>query len=83
MLDGVTDLDRSSLRDRSGVNALIDARNRSSLARATWQYTPVSKVVLTATGAWLRERFDSTNREAQPIDFGSYGEWIGNGRATW
>jgi hypothetical protein len=83
VLDGVTDLDRSSLRDRSGVNALIDARNRSSLAKATWQYTPVSKVVLTATGAWLRERFDSSNRESRPIDFGSYGEWIGNGRATW
>jgi hypothetical protein len=83
LLDGATDLDRSSLRDSSGVNALIDAKNRSSLAKASWQYAPVSKLILTATGAWLRERFESTNRESRPIDYGSYGEWIGNGRATW
>jgi hypothetical protein len=83
VLDGVTDLDRSAARDRSGVNALIDARNRSSLAKASWQYVPVSRLVLTATAAWLRERFDSINKENAPIDFGSYGEWIGNGRASW
>jgi hypothetical protein len=83
VLDGVTDLDRSAASDRLGVNALLSAQTRSSLAKVSWQYTPVSQLVLTATGAWLRERFDSSNRNGQPIDFGSYGEWIGNGRATW
>ncbi|HYP04926.1 MAG TPA: carboxypeptidase regulatory-like domain-containing protein [Bryobacteraceae bacterium] len=83
VLDGVTDLDRTTRRQQSGVNALIEAKNRSTLTKASWQYTPVSKFVLTATGAWLRERFHSINRESRPIDYGAYGEWIGNGRASW
>ncbi len=83
VLDGTTVIDRSSARDRSGVNALIDGSTRSSAAKANWQFTASPNVVFSATGAYLRDRYITNNRYEQPLDFDSYSEWSGSARGTW
>lgn len=83
VLDGNTALDRSSARNRSGVNALIDGSTRSSLVKSAWQFAPSGKLLVNATGAFLRERFQTLNRYERPIDFGFYGEWVGGASGAW
>jgi Carboxypeptidase regulatory-like domain len=83
MLDGTTGIDRSSARDRSGVNALIDGSTRSTAAKANWQFTAAPNLVLSATGAYLRDRYNTNNPYEQPLDLDSYSEWSGSVRSTW
>ena len=82
-LDGTTDLDRSAAINRSGVNAIINGRTRSSMGRAAWTLPASPTLVLEASGAWLREHFETTNKQDRLLDLGAYGEWVGNMRASW
>jgi hypothetical protein len=81
-MNGTTDLDREAARDRSGVNALITGATRSTLARSSWRYTR-SRLVLTATGSFLRDRYDTSNRYDRPLAGGFYGEWAATARLDW
>lgn len=83
VLDGNTDLDRTRSIGRSGVNALIEGRTRSTVARAGWEYTAPRALIVRATGAFLRERLETLNRDQRVLDDGLYGEWIGTVRAVW
>ncbi|MBS1872151.1 MAG: TonB-dependent receptor [Acidobacteria bacterium] len=83
VLDGVTDLDRSSARSRSGVNALIGGRTRSTLVKANWQDTVTPKLLLNVTGAFIRERTSTSNKFDLPIEAGFYGEWTGAASAVY
>lgn len=83
VLDGVTDLDRSAARNRSGVNALIGGRTRSSAIKAGWQETVTPRLLVSGTAAFLRERSATSNRYDLPIEFGFYGEWTGVASATY
>jgi len=83
VLDGQSDYDRSRARSRAGVNSLIDGLFHVSLAKANWRYTPSERVLLSATAAYMRERFENLNRDNRPLAVGYYGEWVGNGQFTW
>jgi hypothetical protein len=54
-----------------------------SIARAGWRYTATDKFLVDTSGAWIREKFENSNREAQPLGYGHYGEWVGNINATY
>jgi hypothetical protein len=80
---GVTDYDRSKSKARSGVNTLFFADYRPMLARAGWRYTASAKLLVSANGAFLREKYDNNNRDRRPLGGGHYGEWTGNGNLVW
>src|SRR5262249_36820620 len=39
--------------------------------------------LVSARGAWMRERFDNRNPSDFPLGHGYYGEWVGMASATW
>jgi hypothetical protein len=83
VLNGDTDVDRSKARETSGLNDIIAGRNRAAFARAGWRWTASPTLIANVTGAWIRERFDITNRSEQPLATGYYGEWVGKANIAW
>jgi hypothetical protein len=83
VIDGTTDVDKTANRSRYGVNSVIAARYQPTIARAGWRWTPGSRVVLNAAGAWMRENYNHLNRDDLLLGGGLYGEWVGNGSAVW
>ena len=83
LIDGTSDLDRSARRDQLALNSSMSARYHFTLAQAEWQYTPSQRFVLHSQAAFMRERYDDTNRDARALGEGFYGEWVGKTSATW
>ncbi len=83
VIDGTTLIDRSNVRARSGVNAIIFARYRPTILKTGWRWTPSSSLVATAAAAWMRERYDNTNRDDARLGNGLYGEWSSHGAVSW
>ncbi len=83
LIDGTSDLDRSSRRDQLALNTSMTARYHFTLAQAEWQYAPTQAFVVRTQGAFMRERYDDVNRDARPLGEGFYGEWVGKTGATW
>ena len=83
VLDGDTNVDRSRAIERSSANDIINGHNRAAFARASWRWTASPALLTNVTGAWIRERFDITNRFGQPLATGHYGEWVGNANLSW
>jgi len=83
ILDGISTLDRSSARSRLGVNSLLDATHRFTLANLAWNYTPSDKTLFTNRFAYMREKYENHNPTALPLAAGHYGEWVWNASATW
>jgi hypothetical protein len=83
LLDGVSDFDRTDARDVLPLNSSMLARYRFSLADLQWQYAPDARFLVTTHAAFLRERYDDSNRERQPLGGGFYGEWVGKSDASW
>jgi outer membrane receptor for ferrienterochelin and colicin len=83
LVDGTSDFDRSNWRDRLALNASMTARYHFTLANLAWQYTPSPTFLLTSHAAFMRERYDDTNRDGRGLGEGFYGEWVGKSDATW
>jgi hypothetical protein len=52
------------------------ARYRSSLANLGWQYTPNASFVTDTHAAFIRERYDNTNRDQNTLAAAYYSEWV-------
>ncbi len=83
LIDGTSDLDRSARRDQLALNTSMTARYHFTLAQAEWQYAPNQAFVFRSQGAFMRERYDDTNRDVRPLGEGFYAEWVGKTSATW
>lgn len=83
VLEGMSDLDRSSARARLGANSLMASNYHYTLANLGWRYTPTERLMVTTRGAFMRERFDNQNREDLQLGAGYYGEWVLSTSATW
>ena len=83
VMDALTNYDHSRAISRVGVNSLIWADYHVTLAHAGWSYAAGSKLLITADGAYMREKYDDQNRDRRPLGAGYYGEWVGNASATW
>jgi hypothetical protein len=75
-LAGSADYDRDISRRRPGVNTLVDGGFRTNLARAAWDWAPRSSTTIQTQSAWIDERFDNLNRDANLLGSGGYNEWI-------
>jgi hypothetical protein len=76
MLDGRSDLDRSSGIATLGVNAILDGRSHTSIAQLGHRWTPVDDTIIQSRFTWLRERATNTNLRTQPLNDTLYQEWI-------
>lgn len=83
VIDSYTDLDRSSLRQRLGANALMLAGQHSSVANLGWLYSPSNKLAVDSHVALLKDSFNDANALQSPIGQGRYQEWVANSGATW
>ena len=75
-VDGTSDFDRSAARDRLALNTSLRARYRFTLANVGWQFAPQASFVIDTHAAFLRERYDDTNRDGRGLAEGYYGEWV-------
>jgi len=83
VLEGSSNLDRSSHRNTLGTNTLMLADFHLTLANLAWSYTPTGELLLQNRFAYLRERFDNRNPDELDLARGYYGEWVWQSSATW
>jgi hypothetical protein len=83
VIDGITDLDRTSVRNTLGANSLMLARQRSTVASLGWRYIPSDSFLVDSHVAWIRDSFDDLNPNRAPLGSGNYKEWVWNSNATW
>ena len=83
LIDGLSDLDRARAIPKLGINALIWSKYHLTLANAGWRYSSGDRLLLSSRVAFLRERFNNTNRDSLPLGAGYYGEWASETRLTW
>jgi hypothetical protein len=83
LLESYSDLDRSGIRQKLGINSLMGAGYHYTLANLGWKYTPSDKLLIVNHAAWMREKYDNTNPSDLVLAAGYYGEWVWNVNATW
>ena len=83
IIDGTSDLNRSSAASTLGLNAAEFAGYRYTLVNVGWQFTPNHSFVLNTRAAFTDERYYNTNTIAQPLGYGYYGEWTAKSDASW
>ena len=83
VVDGFSGLDRSHDKARLGVNSIMTSDYHSTLANVAWRFTPSNQLILTARGAWMRERAYARNPSELELGAEAYGEWIGSLQGTW
>lgn len=83
ILDGRSDLDRTHVRDRLGLNAIMNGEYHATVASAAWRWAPSSAVLVTQRLAWMRERAYNINNRELELNRMGYGEWTWSGSAAW
>jgi len=83
LIEGTSELNRSSAANLLGLNAAELAGYRYTLVNAGWQFTPSHSFVMNTRAAFTEERYDNTNILAQPLGYGYYSEWVAKSDATW
>jgi hypothetical protein len=83
ILEGQSNLDRSSARNRLGANSIMGATYHYTFVNLGWRYTPTERLLVTSRAAYMRERFDDWNAQNLQLGAGYYGEWVASTTATW
>ena len=83
LLESYSDLDRSAVRQKLGINSFMNAGYHYTLANLGWKYTPNDKLLIVNHAAWMREKYDNANPSGLLLGAGYYGEWVWNLSATW
>lgn len=82
-VDGVSNLDRTHVRDTLGINAIMNASYHTSLVNLGWRSALSPAALVTARAAWMRERSENGNNRELGLGGAGYGEWIGNASLLW
>lgn len=83
VIDGTSDFDRSSALNQLSLNTAMLARYRSSVANLDWQYTPNASFISDTHTAFIRERYDNSNRNQDTLATAYYSEWVAKSDAAW
>lgn len=83
VLDGRSDLDRTHVRDRLGLNAIMNGDYHVTVAGASWRWAPSSRGLITQRLAWMRERAHNVNNLELELNRMGYAEWSWNGNLAW
>lgn len=82
-IDGTSNFDRSDARDRLALNTSMIAGYRFTLGDVSWELAPSSTFLLNTHLAWLRERYDDTNRDGNVLASGYHSEWTAKTSGSW
>jgi hypothetical protein len=82
-VDGTSDFDRSHWMSQLGINTPVRAGYRFTLANLGWQYARGGDFLMSSRIAYMRERYDDTNRDRRTLGQGYYGEWVWNSNGSW
>jgi Carboxypeptidase regulatory-like domain/TonB-dependent Receptor Plug Domain len=83
LIDGNTDLNRSSIRNQLGANELMLASQRAQIANLGWIFAPNERFQVANHFAWMTDWFAAKDPFSSPLGRGSYGEWSGVSNLTW
>lgn len=83
VLDGRSDLDRTHVRDRLGLNAIMNGEYHVTVAGAAWRWAPSSRALVTQRLSWMRERAYNVNNLELELSRMGYAEWAWNGALDW
>jgi Carboxypeptidase regulatory-like domain/TonB-dependent Receptor Plug Domain len=83
LIEGDTNLDRTSVRQTLGANSLMLAHQRSKFVNLGWQYAVSDELLFTNHFAWTQESYADSNSTPSPLGSGRYREWTWNGSGTW
>jgi carboxypeptidase family protein/TonB-dependent receptor-like protein len=83
LMDGLSNLDRSSFRSELGPFDILNGNARLSFADLAWRYAPSESILFTNRAAFIQERFINHNPNDVTLLSGLYGEWIWSGAGTW
>ena len=83
VIDSYTDLNRSSVAQRLGINSLELANYHFTFADLAWRYTPTDKLLVSNQAAWMGEKFNDSNPNRNPLGAGDYSEWVAASTLTW
>ena len=83
LLESYSSLDRSAVRQKLGINSIMDAGYHFSFANLGWRYTASENLLVTSHAAWMREKFNDRNPSELSLGNGYYGEWVANTAVTW
>lgn len=82
-IHGRSGLDRSGAENLVGINTFFTTGYSTTLLKLGSRWTPNGKWLFQQNGAWLRERYENRNKDANPLAAGHYAEWIGNSDNSW
>lgn len=83
VLNGRSDLDRTHVRDRLGLNAIMNGEYHVTVAGAAWRWAPSSRALVTQRLSWMRERAGNVNNLELELNRMGYAEWAWNGSFAW
>jgi hypothetical protein len=83
LIDSHTDLDRRTIAEQLGDNALMRAAQRTRILNAGWVFNPVERVGVTTHVAWMNDSFNDQNPSNAPLGDGSWHEWTANSNLLW
>jgi hypothetical protein len=85
VLDGQSDFDRSHAQSQLATNAAMSSGYHYTLASLGWEFAPTPEFVVTSHAAFMRERYDNSNRYDRALGEGFYGEfvWSTNAIRNW
>lgn len=83
ILDGRSELDRTHVRDRLGLNSIMNGEYHATLASAAWRWAPSPAMFTTQRIAWMRERAYNINNRELELNRMGYGEWVWSGHFAW
>ncbi len=83
VLDGRSDLDRTHVRDRLGLNAIMNGEYHVTVTGAAWRWAPSSRALATQRLSWMRERAYNVNNLELELTRMGYAEWAWNGSFAW
>ncbi len=79
---GRSGLDRSGAESTLGINTFFESGYTFGIVKAGSRWTP-GRLLMQSNAAWVRERFENTNRARDPLAGGHYNEWVANSDNNW
>jgi hypothetical protein len=83
VVQGQSGLNREGAENSLGLNAIYKTDYKFSLANAASRWTPNGRWLIQNNAALLREDFENTNRQSNPLSGGNYQEWVWNSDNSW
>jgi hypothetical protein len=83
VLESYSDLDRSRAINKLGINSIIAGGYHFTFGNAAWRYAATDTLLVTNRAAWMREKYENSNKTGMPLGGEHYAEWVWDATASW